>query len=57
MQVILISSCEEVKHDYMGNHISKNLTENRVSDSMHGKNKIQLHNQSIAGVLRAVHQY
>ena len=41
----------------MYNHISKNLTKNRVSNSMHSENKIWLCNQSIAGVLSAVHQY
>jgi hypothetical protein len=39
MGVILISLCEEVKHNYMCNRVSKNLTENRVSNSAHSKNK------------------
>jgi len=39
MGVILISLCEEVKHNYVHNCVSKNLTENRVSNSAHSKNK------------------
>ena len=48
---------KKIKHNYMRNHISKDLPENRVFNSVHSKNKIQLHNQLVAGVLSAVHQY
>ena len=48
---------KKVKHNYMGNRVSKDLPENRVCNSMHSKNKIQLCNQLVAGVLSAVHQY
>jgi hypothetical protein len=37
--IILISSCEEVKHNYVHNRVGKNLTENRVSNCAHSKNK------------------
>jgi hypothetical protein len=48
---------KKVKHNYMRNRISKDLPENRVCNSVYSKNKIQLHNQLVAGVLSAVHQY